>query len=217
MSTVYLVDDDESVRRALTRMLSEEGLEVHGYESAEAFLASYQAAMRGCLILDVSMPGIDGLELQARLRAAGASLSIVFLTGHGDVPMTVRALKRGAADFLLKPVPADALIVAVREALIQNEAAHRHESERAEIARSFATLSTREREVLTLLVKGKINKQIADELGVVEQTVKFHRARIMRRMRARTVAELMHMTARLGVCAGVEPHPALDRPQGIGV
>ena len=212
MSTVYLVDDDESVRRALTRMLKEEGLEIHAYESAEAFLASYAPTMRGCLILDVSMPGIDGLELQARLHAAGASLSIVFLTGHGDVPMTVRALKRGAADFLLKPVPADALIAAVREALVQNETAHRDESARAEIARSFATLTTREREVLMLLVKGKINKQIADELGIVEQTVKFHRARIMKRMHARTVAELMHMTARLGTGAGVDPHSTLDRP-----
>lgn len=199
MSTVYLVDDDESIRRALSRVLDTEGFEVSAFESAEQFLERFEPGMRGCLVLDMTMPGLTGLELQAKLSNVGVSLPIVFLTGNGDIPMTVQALKGGASDFLTKPVTSDALISAVRDALAKAELNQRDDSEHAEMLRNFGALSAREREVLVAVADGKINKQIADELGVVEQTVKFHRARIMKRMNARTVAELMHMAARLGV------------------
>jgi FixJ family two-component response regulator len=150
-------------------------------------------------VLDVTMPGLDGLELQRRLTEEGEALPIVFLTGHGDIPMSVRAIKAGAADFLTKPVSSEALISAVRAA-IQQELLNRQS--RAEIAgfeQRLATLTSREREVLAAVIKGRLNKQIAGDLGIVEQTVKFHRARIMERMQASTVAELMHIAARLGI------------------
>ena len=198
-STVFLVDDDEGIRRALSRALRMEGFNVEVFESAEDFLHRFDRSWRGCIVLDMSMPGIDGLQLQSRLAAAGVSLPVVFLTGQGDIPMTVRALKGGAVDFLTKPVSVATLVAVVGEALHTHESTRHGDSELAEIASNFAALSGREKEVLIALVEGKINKQIANDLGVVEQTVKFHRARIMKRMGARTAAELMHMVGRLGV------------------
>ena len=199
MATVFLVDDDDSVRKAVARALREEGFEVQAYASADAFLANMSSQPRGCIVLDVSMPGIDGFQLQAHLAARGTPPPIVFLTGHGDIPMSVRALKRGASDFLTKPVSTATLVAAINEALAEDALARRDDDVNAEMARNYESLTVREREVLAALVAGKINKQIADELGVVEQTVKFHRARIMKRMQARTAAELMHMAARLGI------------------
>ena len=199
METVFLVDDDPGVRRSLSRVLREAGFEVQAYESAEAFLARPDTTTRGCLVLDVSMPGLNGLDLQRRLSEAGESMSIVFLTGHGDIPMSVRAIKAGAVDFLTKPVTSETLLATLRSALDQDAIARRADEEAAELARRFASLTAREREVLAALVAGQLNKQIAADLGVVEQTVKFHRARIMERMQARTVAELMHMAAKLGI------------------
>ena len=153
----------------------------------------------GCLVLDVTMPGLDGLELQRRLARDGQALPIVFLTGHGDIPMSVQAIKAGAVDFLTKPVRSEALL----ERRARGDRAGgvgdaRPAPEIAAFERRLATLTPREREVLVAVVKGRLNKQIAGDLGIVEQTVKFHRARIMERMQARTVAELMHMAARLG-------------------
>jgi FixJ family two-component response regulator len=212
MRTVFLVDDDAGVRRSLSRVLREEGFEVQGYESAEAFLARSDTTARGCLVLDVTMPGLDGLALQRRLSEDGLAMPIVFVTGYGDIPMSVRAIKAGAADFLTKPVASETLVAAVRAAMEQGSAARQAEDEAAELARRFGSLTAREREVLAAVVDGRLNKQIAADLGVVEQTVKFHRARIMARMGARTVAELMHMAARLGFDPGTPiPAPPADR------
>jgi FixJ family two-component response regulator len=197
--TVFLVDDDPAVRKSLSRVLREEGLNVETFESAEAFLARPDRQARGCLVLDVTMPGLDGLELQRRLTEAGQALPIVFLTGHGDIPMSVQAIKSGAADFLTKPVASDALLVAVRAAIEKDVSARQARAGIVGFEQRLATLTAREREVLAAVLKGKLNKQIASDLGIVEQTVKFHRARIMERMQARTVAELVQIAARLGI------------------
>ena len=199
MEQIFVVDDDAGVRRSLTRVLREAGFEVEEFDCAEAFLARPQPPTEGCLVLDVTMPGLDGLELQARLRDAGGHLPIVFLTGYGDIPMSVQAIKSGATDFLTKPVSSEVLVGAVRSAVEQDARARQERSGLAEQRRRLATLTAREREVLEGLVKGRLNKQIAGDLGIVEQTVKWHRAHIMERMQARTVAELMHIAARLGV------------------
>ena len=219
--TIYLVDDDAGVLKALSRVLREEGWSVETFDSAEAFLARPDRTAEGCLVLDVTMPGLDGLELQRRLAETGQGLPIVFVTGHGDIPMSVRAIKAGAADFLTKPVPAQALVAAVRSASEQAASARRSRAETAELRRRLASLTAREREVLAALAAGKLNKQIAADLGVVEQTVKFHRARIMERMQAKTVAELMHIAARLGVAASspsrsrsAESRPS-PKPDGV--
>ena len=206
MQTIFLVDDDPAVLRALARMLrqEEDGWEVRAFDSAEAFLDRPDPEAEGCLVLDVTLPGLDGLALQQRLAASGRGWPIVFLTGHGDIPMSVRAIKAGAANFLTKPVSAPELAQAVRAAFAefsQSAAARRSRADRAACEQRFAALTPREREVLAGLVKGRLNKQIAAELGIVEQTVKFHRARIMERMQAQTIAELMHIAARLDVDA----------------
>ncbi len=204
-SRIFLVDDDASVLRALSRVLREEGWNVETFESAEAFLAQRDPNAEGCLVLDVTMPGLDGLELQRRLAAAGESLPIVFVTGHGDIPMSVRAIKAGATDFLTKPVQADVLVAAVRAAIDHHASVRRALAETAELRRRLASLTLREREVLAALAAGRLNKQIAADLGVVEQTIKFHRARIMERMQAKTIAELMHIAGRLGIGAATPP------------
>jgi len=199
---IFIVDDDPSVLTAQARMLREEGFSVETFASAEAFLARPPGS--GCLVLDVSMPGVDGLELQRRLALEGQSLPIVFVTGHGDIPMSVRAMKAGATDFLIKPVPAQVLVAAIRDAVGQDNAVRRARGDSDVFRDRLAGLTPREREVLEALAAGKLNKQIAADLGVVEQTVKFHRARIMERMHAKTIAELMHIAARAGV-GGVAP------------
>jgi len=200
--TIFLVDDDPGVLKALSRVLRQEGWNVETFESAEAFLTRADPAADGCLVLDVTMPGLDGLALQRRLAETGRRLPVVFVTGYGDIPMSVRAIKAGASNFLTKPVEAAVLVAALRAAIAE-EASNRAVWDRlAEARRRFASLTEREREVLAALVAGKLNKQIAADLGVVEQTVKFHRARIMERMQARTTAELMHIAARLGIGGG---------------
>jgi FixJ family two-component response regulator len=208
--TIFLVDDDRSVLKALSRVLREEGFNVETFESAEAFLERPDRNAQGCLVLDVTMPGLDGLELQRWLAEMGQSLPVVFVSGHGDIPMSVRAIKAGATDFLTKPVQAEALIAAVRSAFEQDATARQALADWADIRQRVASLTPREREVLAALAAGKLNKQIAAELGVVEQTVKFHRARIMERTRAKTIAELMHITGRLGI--GAAPPPASPAP-----
>lgn len=199
--TVFLVDDDAALLRALGRLLREHGWQVETYPSAEAFLAQRDAQAPGCLVLDVSLPGLDGLALQGRLAEAGPVLPIVFLTGHGDIPMTVQAVKAGAVDFLTKPVAAERLLSAVQSAVAQDAQARQALAAGAALRQRFASLTEREREVLAGLVAGKLNKQIAADLGIVEQTVKFHRARIMERLQAHTVAELMHLAASAGFAA----------------
>ena len=181
VQTIFLVDDDASVRKALSRVLREEGWNVETFESAEAFLARPGQKTRGCVVLDVTMPGL--------------------VSGHGDIPMSVQAIKAGATDFLTKPVEARVLVAAVRAAIDQDNAVRRSLAAMEELRQRLASLTPREREILVALARGKLNKQIAGDLGVVEQTVKFHRARIMERMRAKTVAELMHIAARVGISA----------------
>ena len=203
--TVHLVDDDPQVAKALARLLREYGFGTAVFDSAEAFLAQRDASAPGCLVLDVNLPGLDGLALQRRLAEGGPALPIVFLTGHGDIPMSVQAIKAGAVDFLTKPVAAETLLAAVRAGVAQDAQARQALAESAALRQRHASLTPREREVLAGLVAGKRNKQIAADLGIVEPTVKFHRARIMERMQARTIAELMHQVAVLGLAPQVRP------------
>lgn len=199
LPTLCVVDDDSAVRKSLARVLRAHGFAVEVADSAEAFLARSDADPPACLILDVNLPELDGLELQHRLAEDGRSVPIVFLTGHGDIPTSVRAIKNGAVDFLTKPVAAEVLVAAVRSAIENDASARRARSESAELRRRFESLSAREREVLAGLAAGKLNKQVAADLGIAEQTVKFHRARIMERMQAKSAAELMLFAARLSV------------------
>lgn len=192
-----VVEDDPLLARALVRLLREEGWQARSFESAEAFLADDDAALTQCLLLDVQLPGLDGLALQRRLNDGPTSPAIVFLTGHGDIPMTVTAVKAGAVDFLTKPVDAARLVATVRGALTRHREACAANEHMVRLRRRFDSLTQREREVLVGVVAGKLNKQIAADLGIVEQTVKFHRARIMARMQVRTAAELMHLTSQL--------------------
>ena len=209
---VFIVDDDAALLRALSRLLREHGWRANTFASAEEFLARRDVHAPGCLVLDVNLPGLDGLALQRRLAEDGPALPIVFLSGHGDIPMTVQAIKAGAVDFLTKPVAAQALLAAVRSGVEQDALARAQVADRAALRQRLKSLTPREREVLAGLIAGKLNKQIAGDLGVVEQTVKFHRARIMERMRARTVAELMHLAA----TAGFADDEAVAHPPGSG-
>jgi FixJ family two-component response regulator len=194
---VLVVDDDPSVRTALARLLRANGWAVETFPTAEALLSRAPSPRAGCLVLDVSLPGLDGLDLQKRLSTEDDSPPIVFLTGHGDIPMSVRAIKAGAADFLTKPIAGDVLLAAVRSAIGQDAARRRERADLLELRSRYEGLSEREREVFAGVASGKLNKQVAADLGVVEQTVKFHRARIMARMRANSAAELMLIAAKL--------------------
>jgi FixJ family two-component response regulator len=215
-ATVFLVDDDAQVTKALARLLREHGLQTAVFNSAEDFVARQDASMPGCLVLDLAMPGLDGLALQRLLAELGRPWPIVFLTGNGDIPSSVKAMKAGAVDFLTKPVPAQTLLAAVQAGLAQDALARQAREQDDALAARHAQLTRREREVLDCLSQGKLNKQIAAELGIVEPTVKFHRARIMERMGARTLAELMLLAARLGLpAARAEPAPERgDYPKG---
>jgi RNA polymerase sigma factor (sigma-70 family) len=205
-STVFLVDDDASVRKALTRLIKSAGHEVRSFASAREFLEkseiSQDAGRAACLILDVRMPELSGLDLQKELKKLEAPFPIIFITGHGDIPMTVRAMKAGAVDFLSKPVKAQVLLQAIDQALAR---ARKENAERAgldEIKRRLDNLTPREREVMQLVVKGYLNKQIAFELGTVEKTVKVHRARVMEKMKARSLADLVRLAERASATIG---------------
>ena len=197
-TTIHLVDDDAGLRKALSRLLRAEGYDVRAFACAADFLASCHAQEIGCLLLDVSMPGLDGLELQRRLVRSGATMPIVFLTGHGDIPMSVRAVKAGAIDFLTKPVEESALLLAVRNALADAAAAREQRDETARAAGRFSRLTPREREVMERVVAGKPNKAIAADLGTCEQTVKVHRGRVMEKMGAASLADLVRVAERIG-------------------
>ena len=183
-----MVDDDDAVLVAIGRLLRASGLQVRTFASPQAFFAQHAAEDRGCLVLDLSMPGASGLEVQEALAAEDCSLPVVFLSGHGDVASSVRAMKAGAVDFLTKPFEAEALIAAVRQAL-----------DRDCVSARVASLTPREREVLGHLVEGKLNKQIAAALGASEKTIKVHRARVLQKMAARSIAALVRMTERAGL------------------
>jgi FixJ family two-component response regulator len=199
--TVFVVDDDAPVRRAVSRLLHTAGFAVAAFASAEEFLARYDPQTLGCLVLDLAMPTLNGLELQHILAKAGSLLPIIFLTGTADIPNSVQAMKNGASDFLTKPVNDEDLLAAVRVALEKNRARLRDQAELSEIHARLATLTPREREVLEYVVSGKLNKQIAGDLGTVEQTVKVHRAHVMQKMRVQSVAELVRLTQRCGISA----------------
>jgi FixJ family two-component response regulator len=201
---VFLVDDDGQLLRALARLLREHGLATAAFESAEAFLREHDASQPGCLVLDVNLPGLDGLALQRRLAERCSSRPIIFLTGYGDIPASVQAIKAGAIDFLTKPVAAETLLAAVRDALDLDAQLRREASADTLLRRRSASLTERERQVLQMLAAGKLNKQIATELGISEATVKFHRSRLMKRMQAHTVAELMHLAARLALLSAAD-------------
>ncbi len=189
--TIYVVDDDEAMRDSMTWLLEGEGYRVSCFESAEAFLQARHDAMRGCLVLDVRMPEMSGLELHERLDALGSQLPIIFVTGHGDVPMAVAALQRGACDFIEKPFHNEDLLGRIHRALeLDAQLADRRQRDGA-IAHRLEQLTQREREVMNLVVAGKLNKQIADELDISMKTVEAHRARVMEKMGVRTLAELV--------------------------
>jgi FixJ family two-component response regulator len=200
---VYLVDDEPDLRRALERLLRAEGCEVEGFSSAAEFLAQVPPEAPGCIVLDVAMPGIDGLAMQQRLTASGGLLPIVFLTGHGDIPMSVRAVKAGAVDFLTKPVKGVDLLRAVGAALDLSEQRQAQRAEWADLQARAAQLTPREREVFGHVIAGRLNKIIADRIGTTEQTVKVHRARVMDKMGAESVADLV----RIGPRIGIDPTP----------
>lgn len=198
-AAVFVVDDDASMRRALDSLFRSVGLEVHLYASAQEFMRATRADVPGCLVLDVRLPGMSGLTFQQELGKAGIALPVIFITGHGDVPMTVRAMKAGAADFLTKPFEEQALLDAV-DAAIERDRVRRRDSTRvAELGTLYRTLTEREREVMRLVVAGWANKQIAAELGLSLVTVKVHRGQVMRKMLAKSVPELVRMADGLGL------------------
>ncbi len=199
--TVFVVDDDPSVRRSVVRLLESAGLRVEGFPSGEAFLARETPRGPGCLVLDVRMSGMSGLELQRRLHATGRPMAIVFITGHGDVPMSVAAMKGGAVDFLLKPFDDEALLAAIDRAIGRDREWLHEQHELGVLRARFARLTPREQEVFTLVTTGMLNKQVAARLGTSEKTIKVHRGRAMAKMEAGSLADLVRHAERLQVTA----------------
>jgi FixJ family two-component response regulator len=195
---VFVVDDDPSVRTALGRLLRSAGFLADTFGSAQEFLRHPRPEAPACLVLDVQMPGLDGLGLQRSLAEADVALPIVFITGHGDIPMSVRAMKAGAVDFLPKPFEDTDLLAAVRQAVARDAEGRAGRAEAAALRRRAGSLTPREREVMGLIVTGLLNKQVGHRLGVCEKTVKAHRAQVMRKMQAHSLAELVRMVEKLG-------------------
>lgn len=198
-AVVYVVDDDASVRRSLTRLISEAGYTVQAFASAGEFLAREPAVGPSCVVLDVRMPGVTGLDLQQTLASAVHEIPIVFITGHGDISMSVQAMKAGAVDFLTKPFEGKALLEAIRRAIAKDTRQLGAQARTDEIRERVRLLTPRESQVFALVVTGMLNKQIASELGIGEKTVKVHRARVMEKMRAGSVAELVRLADGAGV------------------
>lgn len=201
---VYIVDDDESVREALSSLVRSVGLRVQTFASAQDFLNHVRSDAPACLVLDVRMPGLSGLELQRMLVEAGQALPIIFITGHGDIPMTVRAMKAGAAEFLPKPFNDQNLLEAIAQALQRDAATRRQRANLSELRARYKSLTPREREVMTRIVKGLMNKQVAGELGIAEITVKVHRHKVMEKMKAQSLAALVRMAERLELGVATE-------------
>jgi RNA polymerase sigma factor (sigma-70 family) len=199
---VYVVDDHPSVRRAIKRLVESEGLQVELFGSAPEFLQARRPDAPSCLVLDIKLPGINGLDFQRQLSGAGIRIPIIFITGHGDIPMTVRAMKAGAVEFLTKPFRDKDLLDAIQLALERDRARRQEESEIAVLWERFESLTPREREIFRLVVTGRPNKQIAADLGTSEITIKVHRASVMRKMQAESLADLVGMAGRLDLPVG---------------
>lgn len=202
--TVFLVDDDPAVLKAIERLLRSEGLHVAAFGSPQEFLENHDPDAPGCVVLDLSMPELNGLDLQRTLAEREQARPTVFLSGQGDIPASVRAMKQGAVDFLTKPVNDGDLLNAIRQALARDRAARAQDADKAEVRRRLAPLTPREREVLSHVVAGRLNKQIAADLGTVEKTVKVHRAHIMRKLQVRSLAELIRLADKAGLTAPPE-------------
>jgi FixJ family two-component response regulator len=198
---VFVVDDGSSVREAIESLVSLVGLRVESFGSAQEFLRNERPDPPGCVVLDVELPGLSGLDLQQELAAHGIKLPIIFITGYGDITMSVRAMKAGATEFLTKPFRDQDLLEAIHQAIEQDRAARRHSREIAEVRNRFAALTSREREVMSLVVAGWLNKQIGFELKISEITVKIHRGRVMSKMGAQSLADLVRLAERLELAA----------------
>src|SRR5438128_5955053 len=198
---VFVVDDDRSVRQSLRRLFTSVGVTVEVFPTAQAFLSARRGDASGCLVLDVPLPGLSGLDLQRELANTNATLPIIFLTGHGDIPMSVRAMKAGAIEFLTKPFREQDLLDAIRQAIDRDRAARTERQELAELRRRYDTLTPRERDVMARVVAGLLNKQIAAELGSTEATVKEPRGQVLQKMQAGSLAELVRSAGRLGIGA----------------
>jgi len=198
---VFVVDDDRSMRESLRRLLSSVGMTVEVFPTAQAFLGAKRPEVPGCLVLDVRLPGLSGLDLQRELAKTSSTLPIIFLTGHGDIPMSVRAMKAGAVEFLTKPFREQDLLDAIRQAVERDRVARAERQELEELHRRYDTLTPRERDVMAGVVAGRLNKQIAADLGSAEATVKEQRGQVMLKMQAGSVADLVRSASRLGIGA----------------
>jgi len=211
--TVFVVDDDASVRKGLARLLKSAGYIVESFASAREFLDRIgRGESAGCVVLDVRMPGLSGLDLQRELKAFTPPISIIFITGHGDIPMSVRAMKDGATDFLAKPIHDQELLLAVQQAIARNAEDRGRYAALRELQQRSRALTPRELEVMALVVRGRLNKQVADELGTVEKTIKVHRARVMEKMKVTSLAELVVVAEKLGVLPGQMIPPVFPVP-----
>jgi FixJ family two-component response regulator len=198
-AVVFVIDDDESMRRSLATLLRSVGLDARVFSSPQEFMRAERPDAPGCLVLDVRLPGLSGLAFQERLAKEGIALPIIFITGHGDVPMTVRAMKAGAVEFLSKPFDDQVLLDGIHGAIERDRQRRRHAAQLAELQERYRALTEREREIFTLVIAGRLNKQIAAELGLSVVTVKVHRAQVMRKMLAKSIVDLVRMADQLGV------------------
>jgi FixJ family two-component response regulator len=200
-SIVFIIDDDPLYRASTERLVRSVGFSVQSFQSARDFVGSRRPNVPSCLILDVRLPGLSGLDLQRELAEAGVHLPIIFVTGYGDIPMSVQAMKAGAVEFLTKPFRDQVLLDAIRQAIERDRVARQQRARDANLRRRYESLRPREHEVFKCVVSGMLNKQIADELGATERTIKFHRGHIMRKMQAKSLAELVRMAEALGIAS----------------
>ena len=210
--TVFIVDDDAAERRFLRILISSVDLEVETFRTAQAFLDAFEPTRRGCILLDIRMPGMSGLELQRQLRERGIRLPVIFLSGHGDVQIAVHAMKAGAADFIEKPFNNDLLLDRIHKAVAESLSADQTQMTKDEIEKRVASLTPREQQVLDLVALGNTNKTIAQQLAISQRTVEIHRAKVMEKMRAESLAELVRMVTLLDVWSKSNPNAGPERP-----